>query len=112
MHELGLCASILHAVEQRAGGRPVQRVAVRCGILHRVDEASMRQSFQVVAEGSVADRAEFDLEIVPAVLRCHDCGLRAEVTTAAGTCPGCGSAAVSAAGGDELILVSLTYGGP
>ncbi len=53
MHELGLCSSIVDAVEQRAGDRPVARVRVRVGRLHHVHPEAFEQSFAVAAEGTV-----------------------------------------------------------
>ena len=54
MHELGLCSSIVDAVEQRAGERPVARVTVRVGRLHHVHPEAFDQSFAVAAMGTVA----------------------------------------------------------
>ena len=45
MHELGLCSSIVDAIEQRAGERPVARVRVQVGRLHHVHPEAFDQSF-------------------------------------------------------------------
>ena len=57
MHELGLCASIVDAIEQRAGDRAVARVRIRVGRLHHVHPEAFDQSFAVAAMGSVAEDA-------------------------------------------------------
>ena len=36
MHEMSYCEGVLEAVEKRAKGRPVVRVGVRIGAVHRV----------------------------------------------------------------------------
>jgi hydrogenase nickel incorporation protein HypA/HybF len=107
MHEFGLCQSVLDAVERRARGRPIGRVTVRCGVLHRVDGPSMQQAFALVAQGSVAEAAMLDVVVVPAVVTCAGCGRSTDVDDVAVSCPRCGGIDVRTTGGDELTLVSL-----
>jgi hypothetical protein len=64
VHELGLCASIVDAVENRAGTRPVARVRVRVGRLHHVHPEAFEQSFAVAAAGTVAEHAVAELVLV------------------------------------------------
>lgn len=49
MHELGLCQSVVDAVERRAGERPVTRVKVRVGALQHVHPEAFAQSFAMAA---------------------------------------------------------------
>ena len=65
MHELGLCESLLEAVERRAAGRRVLGVKFRVGEQHRVVDEAFDQSFEIVAAGTVAEGAEVELEVVP-----------------------------------------------
>jgi Zn finger protein HypA/HybF involved in hydrogenase expression len=65
VHELGLCASIVDAVERRAGDREVAAVRVRVGRLHHVHPDAFSQSFTVAAMGTVAADATADLVLVP-----------------------------------------------
>lgn len=65
MHELGLCESLLDAVERRAAGRRVLGVKFRVGEQHRVVDEALDQAFAMVAEGTVAEGARVELEIVP-----------------------------------------------
>ena len=78
MHELGLCASIVDAVEQRAGERPVARVRVRVGRLHHVHPEAFDQSFAVAAQGTVAEDAAAELVLLPMSARCTSCGAERE----------------------------------
>jgi hydrogenase nickel incorporation protein HypA/HybF len=112
MHELGLCESVLEAVERRAAGRTVSGVRLRVGALHRVVDESMRTAFAMVATGSVADGAELDLVVVPVVSHCRDCGTEVESTDPLATCPRCGSADLDQRGGDELMLESIVIAAP
>lgn len=109
MHEFGLAEGVLDTVRRRAAGRPVRRVRLRAGARHGIDVASMEQAFRLVAQGTEAEGAALDLVTVPARLTCRSCGRRAWTYALLACCPDCDSDAVDLAGGDELVLESLTY---
>ena len=109
MHEYGLAEGVLDTVRRRAGGRPVDRVRLRAGVRHGIDEASMTQAFRFVAQGTEAADAALDLVTVPARLICQACGAAADTYDVLARCPGCDAEAVDVTGGDELVLESLTY---
>ena len=62
MHELGMCASVPEAVEQRAAGRRVERIGVRIGRSLAVVPEVFQQGFQVLAQGGVAAGAATEVE--------------------------------------------------
>jgi hydrogenase nickel incorporation protein HypA/HybF len=109
MHELGLCTSIVDAVERRAGDRPVARVRVQVGRLHHVHPEAFDQSFAVAALGSVAQEATAELVLLPVRSRCAGCGATWEGEDVATACPTCGDLEVELIGGDELMLESIEY---
>jgi len=111
MHELGLCASIVDAVEQRAGGRPVARVRIRVGRLHHVHPEAFDQSFAIAAMGTVAEDAAAELVLLPVRARCSDCEATWDALEIPLTCPKCGCVSVELIGGDELMLESIEYRG-
>jgi hydrogenase nickel incorporation protein HypA/HybF len=65
VHEVGLCESLLEAVERRANGRRVLGVKFRVGEDHRVVDEALAQAFEMLAEGTVAEGAQVELEVVP-----------------------------------------------
>jgi hydrogenase nickel incorporation protein HypA/HybF len=65
MHEIGLCESLLDAVERRAAGRKVLGVKFRVGEQHRVVDEALDQAFELVAAGTVAEGAVVELVVVP-----------------------------------------------
>ena len=73
MHELGLCTSIVDAVERRAGDRSVVHVRVRVGRLHHVHPEAFDQSFAMAALGTVAEGAVAELVLLPVQARCAAC---------------------------------------
>ena len=60
-----MCQGVLQAVERRALGRPVEAVGVRVGEALAVQSEVFEQSFQIVAQGSVADSASVEITPTP-----------------------------------------------
>jgi hydrogenase nickel incorporation protein HypA/HybF len=109
MHELGLCTSIVEAVERRAGDRPVARVRVQVGRLHHVHPEAFEQSFAVAARGTVAEDAAADLVLLPVHAYCTACETDWECEEQPTACDLCGSPSIELRGGDELVLESIEY---
>jgi hydrogenase nickel incorporation protein HypA/HybF len=109
MHEIGYCAGVLKAVERRAAGRPVARIGVLVGALHRISPAAFQQSFHLVADGGIAAGAGTEVLIAPVRASCTACRAAFESTDAAPVCPECHSTEVAAEGGDELVLQWVEY---
>jgi hydrogenase nickel incorporation protein HypA/HybF len=111
MHELGLCTSIVDAIERRAGDRPVAHVRVRIGRLHHVHPEAFDQSFTVAALGTVAEDAAAELVLLPVRARCATCEATWECDDVPLACAACGSVDIELVGGDELVLESIEYRG-
>ena len=112
MHEMSYCEGVLEAVERRAGGRPVARIGVRIGAVHRVVADAFEQSFQIAAAGGPADGARTEVVVVPVRGHCMDCRSDFASTDPAPACPSCGSLDVAAEGGDEVVLEWIAYADP
>lgn len=109
MHELGLCSSIVDAVERRAGERAVASVRVRVGRLHHVHPEAFDQSFTVAAMGTVAEDATAELILLPVRARCGSCATTWEAEDVPAACPTCRAVDIELVGGDELVLESIQY---
>ena len=111
MHEMSYSEGVLEAVERRAAGRPVARVGVRIGAVHRVVADAFEQSFQLAAAGGPAEGATTEVVVVPVHGHCMDCRTDFDSTDPSPACPSCGSLDVAAEGGDEVVLEWLQYVG-
>ncbi|MDQ1680685.1 MAG: hydrogenase nickel incorporation protein HypA/HybF [Frankiaceae bacterium] len=100
---------VLTAVERRAHGRPVARVGVRIGAVHRVVADAFDQSFRMAAAGTVAEGAATELVVVPVHGHCMDCRNEFDAVDPAPACPACGSLDVAVSGGDDVILEWIQY---
>jgi len=106
---MSYCEGVLEAVYRRAAGRPVARVGVQIGAVHRVVPDAFQQSFQLAAAGGPAEHATTELVVVPVHGHCMDCRHDFHSPDPALACPLCGSLDVAVEGGDEVILEWLEY---
>lgn len=109
MHEMSYCEGVLEAVRRRAKGRPVARVGVRIGAVHRVVADAFQQSFEMAAAGGPAAGAQTEVVVVPVHGHCMDCRADFDSSDPSPACPSCGSLDVAVSGGDEVILEWLQY---
>jgi hydrogenase nickel incorporation protein HypA/HybF len=111
MHELSLCEAIADSVTRHAAGRPVRRASIRIGYLRQAVPESMSFCWEVLTDGTDLADCELEIEHVPAVVACGECG---EVTTLGVPvllCGVCGSSEVALESGDEMLLVSIDLAG-
>jgi hydrogenase nickel incorporation protein HypA/HybF len=111
MHEFGVAAAVLDAVEARAAGRAVSAVRLHVGALQRLDREVFDAAFSMIADGGVAAGATVAVVEVAVEVRCRGC---ASTTTAAElvvACGGCGGHDLELLAGDDLVLESITVSG-
>ena len=92
MHELSVSSAIVDTVVRHAEGRRVTAVRVRLGRLRQVVPGSLAFYFELVSRETVCDGARLEQELVPAALRCEDCGHEWEIDMPFFRCPVCESA--------------------
>lgn len=107
MHELALASAIVDAVVRHAEGRRVTVVSLRVGMLRQVVPESLEFCFGIVARESVCEGARLDYEVVPAMLRCRECGGDWKLERPPFTCPTCNSGDVEAVAGEEFLIESI-----
>jgi hydrogenase nickel incorporation protein HypA/HybF len=112
MHEIGYCTGVLEAVERRAAGRPVARIGVLVGTLHRISPAAFDQSFKLVAQGTVAAGADTEVRVAPVRATCLACSAAFDADEASPACPRCHGGEMKTEGGDELVLQWVEYVSP
>jgi hydrogenase nickel incorporation protein HypA/HybF len=108
MHELSLCCSIRDIVERAREGRPVTSVQVQVGRLRQVVPETLEYCWTMVTDSSPLAGSALEIEHVPVVVECHDCGASTtleEVLVL--TCGDCGSARTVVVSGEELMVTSV-----
>jgi hydrogenase nickel incorporation protein HypA/HybF len=107
MHELSIAESVVAIVERHARGRTVLRVELKVGHLRQVVPSALSFSFELVAQGTVAEGAELAMEEVPAAGRCRECGGETPLPGFPLACRTCGGLDVDVTRGEELLVDSL-----
>jgi len=107
VHELSLCRSIAVVVGEHAAGRPVERVRVRIGAFRQVVPETLVYCWGLLNDGSALAGSILDIEHVPAVVECPDCGARSELSVPVLRCGACGSREATLVSGEEFLVASL-----
>jgi len=111
MHELGIAESALQLALERArqeGASRVLRMVIRVGALSGVDPEALRFAFTAILPGTAAEGAALQIDPVPAVAHCPDCGSDfVPDTDHVFECPTCGRLSGTVKQGRELDLVRL-----
>jgi hydrogenase nickel incorporation protein HypA/HybF len=108
VHELSLSSAILDTTLRHAEGRPVRAVQMRIGAMRQVVPESLDFYFGIVTRGTLAEGAALEVDYLPALLRCEDCGRDWEPELPMFRCPGCASASVETLSGAEFEIESIT----
>ena len=110
MHELSVCLSLLREVERIArennAGR-VTKIAVTVGPLSGVEPDLLQNAYPLAVAGTIAEDAEFQIEVSTIVVTCSQCGAESPARPNRLLCGACGDYRTNLVSGDEMILQSL-----
>lgn len=106
VHELSICTALAAIVEQHAEGRVVARVHLDVGHLRQVVPETLRYSWEVVVVDTPLAGSALEINHIPAVLSCRECGEHTTIAAPVFRCH-CGSTAVDVVAGNELVVTSL-----
>lgn len=107
LHELSIAESVVRIAGQQADGRRVTKVQMKVGHLRQVVPSALAFSFELVAEGTLVEGAELEMEEIPASGRCHDCGVESELGNFPLQCRECEGFELEILAGEELMVESL-----
>lgn len=107
MHELSLAASVVEIALRHAAGRRVTRVELEVGSLRQAVPSALTFSFEMVAQGTLAEGATLDIQVIPAKGECRSCGAVGELHEFPLACLSCGSLDLNIVAGEELLVASL-----
>jgi hydrogenase nickel incorporation protein HypA/HybF len=114
MHEVGIVKGIVETAVETAQAHGAQRIAgvsVVLGRFTHVTEESFRFHFEIMTEGTVAERAAVEIRIDPGRVTCLDCEAENPALEEP-VCPTCGSMRVMRSGGDQCYLETIDIDDP
>ena len=111
MHEMGIAMEIIEIAEASipAGIENVQveRVNLRVGKLSAIVPESLTFCFGVAIKDTRLEGATLNIEQVPVVATCKDCGAKWTIDEPAFACPKCQSGSIELISGKELDILSI-----
>jgi hydrogenase nickel incorporation protein HypA/HybF len=111
MHEISIVEALIEQVEKEIDrGRHrgwVARLDLAIGRLSGVSADSVRFAFQLLAPGTVVERAEIHIDEPKAACVCGVCGRRTKIDDLVVQCPACRSDRIHIEGGNELLLQTI-----
>ena len=107
MHELSLARAVADVVASHAAGRRVSRVTLQVGHLRQVVPSTLEFCWKVVVDGTPLAGAEIEIEHVPAVGSCPDCGRLSTLEHPVLVCPACEGRNVVLVSGEEFLVASM-----
>ncbi len=110
MHELGIMTGVMESVEQaakEAHADKVLKISLSVGVMTEAIEDALRFAFEALAEGTMCEEAQLEINMVQPVSVCLECGKEYEHDRFHMVCPGCGSAFTQLIQGKELRIESI-----
>jgi hydrogenase nickel incorporation protein HypA/HybF len=111
MHEMGLALEIIDiataSIPTDMAGARVERVNLTVGKLSAVVPESLRFCFQVASRETALEGAELNIEEVPVMARCKQCGHEWTIDAPVFRCPACEATAIEVVSGRELDIRSI-----
>ena len=107
MHELSIAESVVRIASRQAAGRQVTKVWMKVGHLRQVVPSALSFSFELVAEGTPVEGAQLEMEEVPVVGECRECGEQSQLESFPLQCTVCGTSDLEILRGEELLVESL-----
>jgi hydrogenase nickel incorporation protein HypA/HybF len=107
MHELSITRNVVAIVSERAAGQRVTRVRLEIGCLSAVMPDAIRFCFDICAADTPAAGAKLEIDEIPGMGCCNDCGIEVRLNALTGRCPSCGTASLRLVAGQELNIKEM-----
>ncbi len=110
MHEYSIVQALLEQIEGIAKENEVQKVTkiiVKIGVMSGVETHLLEVAFNTFKERTIADGAEFVMNIQPITIQCRDCQEVSELEKVHYCCQKCESTEIDVIDGEDMFLMSL-----
>ncbi len=110
MHELGVISSMVKTIEEiikKEGFTEVQKLVLEVGELSGVIPHYMEVCFPAAVYKTFMENTILEMETVPGIVRCKDCGREFNATAQDFTCPECGSHNMEILSGNDVMIKEI-----
>lgn len=111
MHEMGIALQIIEiaasSIPEDMKEARVKKVNLKVGKLSAVVPTSLKFCFEIAAKDTRLSGAELDIEEIPVLAKCRECGTEWTINDPVFTCVKCGSGSIDVISGRELDIASI-----
>lgn len=110
MHELGIAQNILEIVQQavpKEQTADIRSIRIRVGPLSGIVPDSLEFCFQAIVHETEFQKANLNIEQLPAIFSCRKCQYRFQTKDLEFLCRSCGSPDLELVSGKELEIVDI-----
>lgn len=110
MHETAMMQNLISTVNDALKNRSVvrvNRVCVSVGRLANVLPDALSFAFEALTQEGIMKGAELEIEYLPAIAKCSDCGYEYEADGFPIICPVCKSTGFKIISGEEVFVESI-----
>ncbi len=110
MHELGILSAMVKTIEVVAREEKLQRIekiVLQVGELSGAVPSYLESCYPAAVYKTFLQDTRLELEIVPGIARCNQCGEEFNAVACDLQCPACGSRALTALSGRELVIKEI-----
>ncbi|MBU0581171.1 MAG: hydrogenase maturation nickel metallochaperone HypA [Candidatus Margulisbacteria bacterium] len=110
MHEFGIIEGIFKIIEKTADENKITKISkvkLKIGQMRQVIPEMLQSAFEAVSKNTKAMGAALEIEHVPIIMKCKECGREFVVKNDTYTCPDCGGFKLEVISGQEVVLESV-----
>jgi hydrogenase nickel incorporation protein HypA/HybF len=110
VHEMSIAMEVMKIVGEHLpadNNSRVVRIKLKVGKLTALSADSFKFCMEVITKDTPAEGAAVEIEEVPLVVKCLDCGKESKLDEPLFVCPGCGSGMVDIVSGRDLFIESI-----
>ena len=111
MHEIGVLFEIVKSVEQFANENDVEKIeklVLQIGELSSMIPKYLKNLYPAAVEGTILDRSQLEIEVLPANGLCKDCNKVFNVVIDKGICPNCDTKNWELLSGKEFYIKEIS----
>lgn len=107
MHEFSIVSHLLELLEKEAQQHQavaISRVRIKIGVLSGVVPQLLREAFETIRRGTIAEQALLEIVEQEILIRCP-CGYQGGIKETYFRCPKCSGSQIQVYDGEDLILL-------
>ncbi len=110
MHELGLLSAMVSTIQgiaKEQGLTAIEKVVLQVGELSGVVPSYLESCYPAAVYKTFMENTALEVEIIPGIACCNNCGEEFNAVQADLKCPNCGSEDLRALSGREFIIKEI-----